>query len=69
IVFEGVVEDCSFENCSFSKVTFQNTTLINTFFKGRNLKRITFINCKADRLTYEFLRTNKAVLDDVTVIN
>jgi transcriptional regulator with XRE-family HTH domain len=67
IVFEGVVEDCSFENCSFSKVTFQNTTLINTFFKGRNLKRITFVNCKADRLTYEFLRTNKADLDEVTI--
>ncbi len=69
IVFEGIVEDCSFENCSFSKVTFQNTTLMNTFFKGRNLKRISFVNCKADRLTYEFLRTNKAVLDDVTIIN
>lgn len=67
IVFEGVVEDCSFENCSFSKVTFQNTTLINTFFKGKNLKRITFINCQADRLTYEFLRTNKAILDEVTI--
>jgi len=67
IVFEGVVEDCSFENCSFSKVTFQNTTLLNTFFKGKNLKRITFINCQADRLTYEFLRTNKANLNEVKI--
>ena len=67
IVIEGVVEDCSFENCSFSKVIFQNTTLLNTFFKGKNLKRITFINCQADRLTYEFLRTNKANLNEVKI--
>jgi uncharacterized protein YjbI with pentapeptide repeats len=68
-VFEGKLEDCSFENCAFYKVTFQNSTLINTFFKNnKNLKRIKFIDCKADRMTFEFLKSGKANLEGITVI-
>lgn len=68
IVFDSRLEDCSFENCSFSKVTFQNATLINTFFKCRSLKRITFIDCTADRMTYEFLKNGRADLSGITLI-
>jgi len=68
IVFEGKIEDCYFENCGFSKVTFQNTVLINTFFKGRSLKKVKFIDCKADRMTYEFLKQGKADLSGISLI-
>jgi uncharacterized protein YjbI with pentapeptide repeats len=68
IVFDGIMEDCSFENCAFKKVTFQHATLINTFFKCWSLKRIRFIDCKADRMTYEFLKNGKADLSGITLI-
>lgn len=68
IVFEGTLEDCNFEGCSFSNVTFQNATLVNTFFKNRNLKWIKFINCQADRMTYEFLKNGKADLSGVALM-
>lgn len=69
IVFEGTLEDCYFDNCSFSKVTFQHSTLTNTFFKGRSLKHIRFVECQADRITYEFLKNGKANMDGITLIN
>lgn len=69
IVFEGTMEDCSFENCGFRQVVFQETTLLNTFFKNnKNLKRIRFANCKADRMTYEFLKQGKADLSGVELL-
>jgi len=68
IVFDGIVEDCSFENCSFKNVTFQNSTLINTFFKNKSLKRIRFIECKADQLTYAFLKNGKADLTGISLL-
>jgi len=68
IVFEGIIEDCSFENCSFSRVSFQNARLTNTFFKCRNLKKIRFIDCQADRMTYEFLKNGKADLSGITLL-
>jgi uncharacterized protein YjbI with pentapeptide repeats len=70
IVFEGTVEDCTFENCAFKKVTFQNATLINNFFKIKNkrLKGIRFIDCQADRITYEFLKNGKADLSGITLL-
>jgi transcriptional regulator with XRE-family HTH domain len=68
IVFNGTLEDCSFENCSFTRVTFQNSTLMNTFFKNKSLKGIRFIDCQADRMTYEFLKNGKADLSGITVL-
>jgi uncharacterized protein YjbI with pentapeptide repeats len=68
IVFTGTLEDCSFENCAFTRVTFQNATIINTFFKNKSLKRIRFIDCQADRMTYEFLKNGKADLTGITLI-
>jgi uncharacterized protein YjbI with pentapeptide repeats len=68
IVFEGIVKDCYFEGCSFSRLIFQNATLTNTFFKNNSLKGIRFVNCKADRLTYEFLKLGKADLKGVELL-
>lgn len=69
VVFEGDVEDCCFENCAFKRVTFKNATLKNTFFKNKSLKGIRFIECQADRLTYEFLKNGKAVLTGIELIS
>jgi uncharacterized protein YjbI with pentapeptide repeats len=68
VVFNGTIEECSFENCTFSKVTFKNATLTNTFFKGNKLKGIQFIDCQADRMTYEFLKNGKANLTGLTLL-
>jgi len=69
IVFTGTLEDCYFENCAFTRVTFQDATLSNTFFKNnKKLKRIRFIDCKADRITYEFLKQGKADLTGITLV-
>jgi uncharacterized protein YjbI with pentapeptide repeats len=67
IVFEGTIDECYFENCSFKKVTFRNSKLTNTFFKikKKSLKGIQFIDCQADRMTYEFLKQGKADLSGV----
>ncbi len=66
LVFTGRLEDCYFENCVFTRVTFRNATLVNTFFKNnKKLKRVQFINCKADRMTYEFLKQGNADLSGI----
>jgi uncharacterized protein YjbI with pentapeptide repeats len=68
-VFEGMIDDCYFENCNFKKVTFQDATFMNTFFKNnKNMKRIRFIDCKADRISYEFLKQGKADLTGITLL-
>ena len=68
IVFENTLEDCSFDNCAFLRVTFSNATLRNTFFKCKSLKKIKFVNCLADRMTYEFLKNGKADLSGINLI-
>lgn len=68
IVFTGMLADCYFEDCAFTRVIFRNATLTNTFFKNnRNLKKIRFTDCKADRMTYEFLKQGKADLTGITL--
>lgn len=62
------IVDCSFLNCSFSNLLIENASLVNTFFKGTNLKRVTFVSCKADKLTYAFLQNGKADLTEVKLI-
>lgn len=69
VVFDGTIEDCNFENCDLYRVTFQNARLINTFFKCRSLKKMKFIDCQADRMTYEFLKNGKADLSGITLLN
>ena len=68
ITFDGSMEECKFVNCTFTRVTFSNSTLINTFFKNNSLKRIRFIDCKADRMTYAFLKTGKADMTGITLM-
>lgn len=68
IVFEGTLNDCYFENCAFTRVAFRNARLINTFFKNKSLKRVSFINCQADRITYAFLKNGKADLSGITLL-
>lgn len=68
LVFSGKVEDCIFENCDFTRVTFHQALLVNTFFKCRSLKKIKFIDCQADRMTYEFLKNGKADLSGITLL-
>lgn len=68
LVFEGNIEDCYFDNCAFKRITFQNAVLTNTFFKNESLKGIRFIDSKADRMTYEFLKNGKADLKGLTLL-
>lgn len=69
IVFAGTLEDCCFEDCKFNRVIFQNATLLNTFFKNnKNLKRIRFLDCQADRMTYEFLKQGNADLTGIMLL-
>ena len=68
IAFDGTLEDCYFENCTFNRVTIQNAMLINTFFKNNSLKRIRFVDCQADRMTYEFLKNGKADLSGIMLL-
>ncbi len=69
VVFEGIIEGCVFEGCSFDKVKFQGAILINTFFKNNmRLKKIEFLDCKADSITYAFLKSNSANLSGITLI-
>jgi uncharacterized protein YjbI with pentapeptide repeats len=69
IDFEGEIDGCRFENCSFQGVKFRDATLLNTFFKNnRKFKKVQFINCKVDKLTYAFLKNNIADLSGITVI-
>ncbi|WP_343690883.1 pentapeptide repeat-containing protein [Chitinophaga sp.] len=67
MVFEGLVEDCVFDNCNFSRVTFQQVTLVNTFFKSRRLNKIRFVDCKVDRMTYEFLKNGQVDLAGINL--
>ena len=68
VIFTGTLQDCSFENCSFTKLIFKNATILNTFFKNKSLKRIQFIDCQTDRITYEFLKNGKANLTGITLL-
>lgn len=69
ITFSGDIEDCSFENCSFKSVKFQNATILNSFFKhNRKLNKVEFINCKVDKLTFAFLKSNGAKIEGITII-
>ncbi len=69
ITFTGTFNECTFENCGFYTAKFENATFINTFFKNnRKFKRVKFINCKVDKITYAFLKNNLADLKGVVVM-
>lgn len=70
IVFTGTFEDCHFEHCSFYGVKFQEATILNTFFKyNERFKKVQFVNCKVDSITYAFLKNNQANLTGITIIS
>lgn len=70
ITFTGTLEDCHFERCSFYGVKFENATILNTFFKyNERFKKVQFVNCKVDSITYAFLKNNQANLTGITVIS
>jgi uncharacterized protein YjbI with pentapeptide repeats len=69
ITFGGSIEDCSFENCSFKSVKFVNATILNSFFKhNRKFNKVEFIDCKVDKLTFAFLKSNGAILEGIIII-
>lgn len=69
VIFTGTFEDCHFEHCSFYGVKFENATILNTFFKyNERFKKVQFINCKVDKLTYAFLKNNEANLTGITLL-
>jgi len=69
LVFSGTFENCHFEQCSFYGVKFENAKLLNTFFKyNERFKKIQFINCEVDKLTYAFLKNNEANLTGITIV-
>lgn len=70
IVFTGTLEDCHFEHCSFYGVTFQDAIILNTFFKYNDrFKKVQFVNCKVDSITYAFLKNNQANLEGITLLS
>lgn len=70
ITFTGTFEDCHFEYCSFYRIKFENAIILNTFFKyNERFKKVQFVNCKVDRITYAFLKNNQANLTDITIIS
>lgn len=69
MTFKDLLEDCSFTACEFSKTIFENAVFKNCFFKYCDLKRIQFNNCKADKLSYEFLKNGKANLTGLELVN
>jgi len=69
VVFTGAFEDCHFEHCGFYGVKFENATIRNTFFKyNERFKKVQFINCSVDTITYAFLKNNGANLTGITLL-
>lgn len=69
VVFEGTIEDCHFEHCAFYGVKFENATILNTFFKyNEKFKKVQFVNCRVDSMTYAFLKNNQANLTGISLI-
>ncbi|TJZ61550.1 helix-turn-helix domain-containing protein [Sphingobacterium olei] len=69
ITFTGTFEDCHFERCAFYGVKFENAIILNTFFKYNDrFKKVQFVNCKVDSITYAFLKNNQANLTGITLL-
>jgi uncharacterized protein YjbI with pentapeptide repeats len=69
ITFTGLFEDCHFEHCAFYSVKFKDATILNTFFKNNDkFKKVEFVNCKVDSITYAFLKNNEANLTGVSLL-
>lgn len=70
IVFSGTFANCHFEYCTFYSVKFENATILNTFFKyNEKFKKVQFVNCKVDTITYAFLKNNQANMTGITLLS
>lgn len=68
--FSGNMDNCHFEQCSFYHVTFENAIIQNSFFKYNDrFKKVQFINCQVDAITYAFLKNNQATLTGITLMS
>ncbi|TCC89544.1 helix-turn-helix domain-containing protein [Pedobacter frigiditerrae] len=69
VTLTGTFEDCHFEHCAFYGVKFENAIILNTFFKyNERFKKVQFVNCKVDSITYAFLKNNQANLTGISII-
>ncbi|MCC6818425.1 MAG: pentapeptide repeat-containing protein [Bacteroidia bacterium] len=69
LTFSGLVENGHFEHCGFYNVKFENATILNTFFKyNERFKKVQFINCQVDSITFAFLKNNQANLSGITLL-
>lgn len=70
LVIGGKIEDCHFEQCGFYSVRFENATILNTFFKYNDrFKKLQFVNCQVDSITFAFLKNNQARMEGVSLIS
>lgn len=67
VLFNGVIKNCSFVFNNYSKVQFVNVTFTNVFFKGKMKRGVTFVNCKADNISYAFLKASGANMEGVSL--
>jgi uncharacterized protein YjbI with pentapeptide repeats len=69
MTFTGTLEDCHFERCTFHGVKFENAKILNTFFKyNERFKKVQFVNCTVDSISFAFLKNNQANLAGITVM-
>jgi uncharacterized protein YjbI with pentapeptide repeats len=70
LIFTGTMEDCHFEHCAFYRVKFVNATIMNSFFKyNERFKKVQFVNCNVDSITYAFLKNNHANMAGIKIIS
>lgn len=68
-VFSGKIENCHFEHVGFYHIVFEHATLRNTFFKyNEKFKKVKFVNCQVDSITFAFLKNNQATMTGITLI-
>jgi uncharacterized protein YjbI with pentapeptide repeats len=82
-ISESYISGCDFSGVEFTGVEFkfggltgavaksgdlEKNAIANAVWNRKSLKRIRFINCQADRMTYEFLKNGKADLTGITLL-
>lgn len=62
------LNDTLIEKTTFIGVIFNNITFNNTLFKECKFKKSEFLNCRMDKITYNFLKSCKVNLSNVELI-
>lgn len=68
VKFESDMTNCSFINNEMKKTEFIGVTFTNCFFKGSSFKKSVFQNCKADKTSLAFLKSCKADVTNIEII-